>query len=311
MSPKLRGLGGAPWSNPRQMRIHLSDKPLNDGERGIIITGNTQVVRELSRKISGVIFEFKIDPNYLKTILLFWDRMETFDGETPGSIYSFGDIKFLEDEGFLTRSKIQTSGTWRNDLRSQHARTELLRRLEIRDPGRWTIGANGFGNSLSKSELNENDGLLVDLFGKIPVPDGSAPLEDILEFKQKRKSELISLRHAIDSIYIKIIESPSRIVKCSEIDNLDASLSDYVKSIREAKFKKTLANMAANLSFNPLGAGLTFGAGIYAGLPTASALIGAGAASLSLNIGPALKGSKPTANPFQYVRSYHEQIFWT
>jgi len=312
-------LPGLPGGQPIASREATGDQsislirespPLSSDSRGIIITGNS--IRSFNDKfeIDSIGFEFWIDSEYLKTILLFWDRIETFDIDTPGNIMPLEDIEFLENEGIITRTKVTSTGLWLTDERTDRARADLFKLLEGSEPGVWVIGSNGSKNSINEKELKKDRGIIVDLFGSIPVPSGEVPIEEILEFKMKRNSELLDLRYEIDSIYSKIISSPDIITSRSEIRNFDRKLADYMKSIRETSFEKILTNLTADLNIDFLRFSMVTGANLIAGLPLSTAIMTSGVATIGVSVGYGLKGTSTSKSPFQYVRSYHKNITW-
>jgi hypothetical protein len=158
--------------------------------------------------------------------------------------------------------------------------------------------------------LEDHGGVLVGLFGAIPVPEKTVPLQDILEFKTRRASELKALQFHLERIYETIIDAPARgRAQDREFAALDRSISDYLRVVRETPFKKVLSRIDASIDL-PHALAATGGAvtAFVQGLPLTQAAIGAGAA-LSVSIGLGRKEKSGRTSPFEYVAHYHRELF--
>ncbi len=159
---------------------------------------------------------------------------------------------------------------------------KLASELNSRGNGTWTVSQSG-GNF--KFPLNKIDnGRLAEasLYGVLPVPGENTPLEDILEFKQNRRDQLLQFRSAMDEFYLNIISSPDQyraIRMCT--DKLDLALIDLSKCLNESgmqtffttlklylnnddnKFLSTLLGMiGANKAGFPMEIGAAVGLGV-------------------------------------------------
>ena len=54
----------------------------------------------------------------------------------------------------------------------------------------------------------EKQTIRVDLKNSLPVPDETVAIPDILEFKERRKDELLQLHQTIDKFYLEVLSSP-------------------------------------------------------------------------------------------------------
>jgi len=147
----------------------------------------------------------------------------------------------------------------------------------------------------------------VNLYGALQIPDGEVPLENILEFKEKRRDELLALRHHLDDVYQKIISSPDKaLAELSEIEKIDRAISDYLRAISEQKFSLTKTSLQANFSFNKA---TTASIGATAiGLPLTGALLAGAVAGIDIKLGKGLKGGRDNSTPFQYIHSLHSKL---
>lgn len=162
------------------------------------------------------------------------------------------------------------------------AQVKAASQLQAKGTGTWTISQSSkrlylpFGDNL-KAKLFE-----ANLYAGLPVPDEETPLDEILEFKQKRTSELLRFRHAVDDLYLKMLSSPDQerelrkaseeidlaiieLDRCLNVSNIKTfftSLSLYL-NVQDNKFFTTLLGIygATKVDF-PLELGAAIGLGV-------------------------------------------------
>lgn len=167
-------------------------------------------------------------------------------------------------------------------------------------------GANSV--SFPEADLDLGRGVIVSLHRAIPVPDKDVPIQDVLEFRARRRDELIALRHYLEDIYERIISAGDGALALEkEVERLQSAIDGHVRVSRESGFKLRLVDMDASLNFVPA---VTTAAVTYlAGTPLIASIIAGSAAALNVKIGPSLKRHNATATPFKYVSSYHRELF--
>lgn len=272
------------------------------GERGLVISPPIEASPD-----GGVFVKNShLDAQEVRFCLLFWDKFDFPDQ----NYFGFGlnaDSEYLVSCGLLGRTKVQVSGgNGASILKAAHV--EAFRQLDQKEPGQWSIATGERSLSFPNSDLDVGRGALVQLHHAVPVPDKDVPLQDILEFRSRRRSELLALRHHLEAIYQRIIAAgDGALALNSEVEALQSAISDHIKASKETKLKFRAVSLNASLN---LVRGVVVGAGAFgAGLPAiASALTGMAAA---INVGPgtALTWGKPTGTPFSYVSAYHEEVF--
>lgn len=184
--------------------------------------------------------------------------------------------------------------------------------LDSQEPGCWSLARGDKSISFADDDLEVGRGVLVSLCNAIPVPDKDVPLNEILEFKTKRFDELVSLRIYMERLYQKIASQPDyRLAMLPEKEDFEKSLTDYIKTAKEAKLPFRLTKeFSAKITLSASDvANLIGSAAMGVGV---SPLIGciAGAASvIKLTAGLGLKGQRKTTSPFEYVSSYHRDLF--
>ena len=77
--------------------------------------------------------------------------------------------------------------------------------LESREPGVWSLsqGEKSLFVNNSAANLIDESGISLELIRLIPVPAADVPLNEILEFKEKRKDELMIFRAHIDQLVLE------------------------------------------------------------------------------------------------------------
>ena len=271
-------------------------------QRGLIISppiaieGNSVTLRHAS-----------IDPQELRYALLFWDVLN-FPTNNVMRIRSSPDVQFLEGAGVLQRSEIRVDlvGEFGDLLRQAHVGAFKI--LDTISPGFWTVASGENSINFLGEDLEEGRGALFRLHRALPVPDTEVPLQDILEFRAKRKPELLAVRAYLEAAYQRILKAGDGDLSWnSEIDALDRSIVDLMSVARRVPFRWRWASLTANLNL-PHGAFVT-AAGVVAGLPLSQAAALGGASALSVQGGPSLRQSERTESPFRYILGYHADVF--
>ncbi|MGX5805236.1 DUF6236 family protein [Bradyrhizobium sp. Arg314] len=244
-----------------------------------------------------------LDPQEMRSNLLFWDRLD-FPAQNMIAFGLDADAQFLKSAGVLQRTVVGISGGSMGDvLRAAHV--GAFRLLDKNEPGQWSIATGERSLSFASNDIDEGRGVLVKLYNAIPVPNKDASLVDILEFREKRRSELLALRHHLESVYQRVIAAgDGPLAWNTEVEQLQKAVADHLKAGREAPFKLRLADISASLNLISIGAGAL--SAYWMGLPLIPGMIAGAAAGLSLEVGGALKGREAVSTPFKYVSSYHK-----
>lgn len=138
-------------------------------------------------------------PLELRKYLMYWDEI---DYPSNNLIHiSSPDIEYLEQAKALKRTNVIFQGTVSSGQGEFFvaAQEAALSENQKKEPGSWTIAQVSDAPFYTQSHT----GVSVDfeLYGMLLVPSEDTPLADILEFKVKRKNELIAFRSYLDDIY--------------------------------------------------------------------------------------------------------------
>jgi hypothetical protein len=185
-----------------------------------------------------------------------------------------------------------------------------IRAFELRDeqqPGTWSLAQGERSISFFDEQLDVGRGALVRLHHVIPVPDKEVPFADVLEFRHRRRDELLALRHHLEAIYQKVVVAgDGPLALNTEVEALERAISNHLKAIRERRFVFRIAGLEAQLN---LVEGAKVAVAQYPLSGFGGALVTGLVAAVEINIGGSLKGHEPTSTPFRYISSYHDELF--
>lgn len=170
-----------------------------------------------------------ISPLEINYLALYWDKLVS-----PTNNIFHAEMKNEEDLiqcGLLTRPSFQRHGFFdgnemTNFYAETHAKTiDILRHTEgLTD---WRMH---FLNDqiILKPELSRpSEVIRFELANLLPIPTENIHLHEILEFKQRRKPELIALHEYLDSLYSEIISSSDiNLQRAKSLSNLKTAIMD-------------------------------------------------------------------------------------
>ncbi|UUZ74805.1 DUF6236 family protein [Polaromonas sp. P1(28)-13] len=253
-----------------------------------------------------------LDPQELRFSLLFWDRL-VWPSSRAIHFSSGPDETFLESAGILTRPEYTFNGDGAQGI--ARGQIQAYQELERSEPGVWAL-AQGENSLLLKDGLaDEGKGTLVELHRAIPVPKQDVPLAEILEFRQRRRDELMLLRHHLESFVSEIegaADKPLALQK--RVAELDQACANLLTVGKEWQFPVYLSNLKASFSLSPTKFLPAVAGGWKMGEPyglTAAAAVAAaaGAAStLDIKADYGLRSMRRPTNPYRYAFQMHEEL---
>jgi hypothetical protein len=290
-----------------KFNLFISAPPLKDDERGLLMTAPSTVGSDHDVIIRG------FDPQELRAAALFFDRIEVPKNNLIAMNHP--DLDFLEQEGVAQQSLLALGPNFSVGMGEMLVRAANLTfdALEQRSPGQWALatGVNSIQVLAERSQPDE--GAAVCLYNLLPVPDHDVPLTEVLEFKQRRRSELLRLRQEMDRVFALISEAEDPdSARQLEMTALDKAAADALKVGLEAKFPLRLTDWKVKLN---LSRGVTWATGAFIGaqvaLPALSAVLAGvtGAAALFDVSATAGWRGKPQPGPFDYLLQCHKELF--
>ena len=304
----IRGTSSSRFTSVEQRFVDAvpADWKLGQDERGLVLP-------QLLSPGEDVLQPQRPDPEVYRSAVLFWDKIDLPDN----NLFSFErtpDENFLESAGVLKSTFIGFNGTFGGGESAREVVVKTFEALDEKFPGAWAVGGP-MGQSAFGSRYTEaGRGLLFELTDAVPVPQRDVPLNEILEFKERRRAELLSLRWHLENVYQAISSAPDRpLAARTEMGRLDRAIADHVKVISEERFRLAIGQVQAKLSvadgFQALAA---VGVASAFGFPLVNATL-AGLGMVGLNVlgsvgsSISLKKRRDSPIPFEYLTSINRE----
>lgn len=291
-------------------------KAIKDAKRGIVLCPPIEVNEQ---NTGFVIKNSGIDSQELRYSLLFWDELAW---PTSNLIHIGGgpDEEFLQNAGILTRPRQTMIGSFTGADVFTGPHLEAFRQLDENEPGKWSLATGERSLDWKQMPLSAADAAVIELHRAIPVPDRDVPLSEILEFKQRRSDEIKSLRAEIDSYVLTIrTAGDPEAALAAKTESIEKACVDLLRAGNSWRFPVRLTDLKVTFETKPLdviakaiGGGaisshfLNFGTvGTLLGSMVGASL----AAGLKITGTPKLQGIRPRQTPYQYVYSFHNELF--
>lgn len=221
----------------------------------------------ISRAPRGFTVERTLSGAELRFYLLYWDHIAI----PANNLVYIGvpEEQELLSSGAITRPRVQYSGRYEGDqvasavLGSQNiVAAELNRDLEID----WVMHQFG-GDVLAVPSISEGSTVLrIALASVLPVPAADTPIGQVLEFRERRRSDFIALHDNLDALYFDILDSPDRpLASRKQISALRAQIAGLLSDrVGISQWRSFDLSVEFKLKSKDLIAGITVGAGIAA-----------------------------------------------
>jgi uncharacterized protein DUF6236 len=192
------------------------------------------------------------------------------------------------------------------------AHVQAFLEVSKQEPGIWALAQGERSFLFDQGFASNVRSTLIELYRAIPVPDKDVPLEDILEFRTKRRDELLRLRTTIDDFYAEVVGSSDRDYELRRrVSEIEKSCIDLLRLCMNSKNPFRLSDWKISFSLSP-GVGTALGGliGQSFGLTEIGAFLGGLAgASLKISNDWKLGGVSEQNSPYWYVASFHRELF--
>jgi len=175
-------------------------------ERGVVFTACKLRTAEDKKgfQIAG-----GISPEELNYLTLYWDRLVSPTNNIVH--YTFFNHDELIKCGLLERPRFKTQGIFQGDAlpnfyASSHVSTIENLRKENSDVD-WRMHHFDDQVLLPDEVSQKKEVIRFELDNLLPVPPKETPLHDILEFKERRKAELLALHGYLDELYEEVLNA--------------------------------------------------------------------------------------------------------
>lgn len=278
---------------------HSFEIELRHDERGIIVSNPLEILSD------GVLIKSsEIDDGELRRALLFWDKI-VWPSNNAIMLGGGPDVDFLLAEGVLKRPHFLVNGHAERAVVLSFSNT--FRALERRHPGRWIMSNGEKSLQFEGKELVQDRGALCQLTNAIPVPSRNVPLEDILNFRAKRRDEVLALRAVLDGFYQSWVNSEDKEHALqAAVRQLDTECSAMIRIARETRLPFCLSSWRLNFSISqPAIVALT--SQLFE-LSAVNAVLAFSASTLSIGRDVGIR-TKNENSPFNYIASIERDLF--
>jgi hypothetical protein len=274
--------------------------PKEAESRGMVISPPIEVVgTRLIAKSSN------IDAQELRFALLFWDRL-VWPSSRAIHFASNQDEQYLESIGILKRPDYTIYGDGATGLAK--GQIQAFEDLDSREPGVWAIAQGESSFMWKEGFIQREVGAFVELSRSIPIPKYDVPLAEILEFKQRRRDELLTLRSHLDNFVVGLEKSGDKLDALNRyVAEIDRACANLLCVSSEWQFPFYLSNFKTSFSLNPIkllgpAAGAWKAMESYGVTLAATAAVVAGAAStLEIKSDFGLRSPRRPKSPYKYA----------
>lgn len=280
-------------------------------KRGLIISNPIKIdLRKNAVESSG-----GVDPMELRFAVLYWDKLM----RPQSNFLQFGnapDEDFLESAGILRKETFIHPGGQMAQI-AWDTYLNAFFHLNHAEPGVWSLSQGEKSLLLQdpSHRFAEECGLSIELLRSIPIPKSDVPLEDILNFKERRKDELNYLRIHIDHLVKEIQSSPEKTQASEKImREIDTACADLLKVSSEWQSPFHIGNLKASVNLNGMkfleasekGWTLAEPYGLLAA--TAAALASGLVSAIDVKADIGLRSFRKSRGPFQYTYLAHREL---
>ncbi|MFD2703833.1 DUF6236 family protein [Paenibacillus shunpengii] len=238
-------------------------------KRGIIVTPPFDH-KEVEDGFHSIKTGGGFDPSKLREYLFYWDQINII--QHPAITIDCGpEVESLLKENIVSYAKNANVRSFsKHDLGPYYIQTQAdtYQYLNTNDDSTlWSI-AQPYGELiLPEGYYKQAPVTQIELVNLLPFPSEEVHLDDILEFKLKRYSELIAIRHAMEDFYLEIINSNDiPLSKTRAIEKIETTVKDINRVIDEKKMKKFFSSVKVSLdSIDKIDAAQLFTAGAVMG----------------------------------------------
>tara|TARA_R110002167_G_C12644108_1_gene648614 strand:+ start:757 stop:1620 length:864 start_codon:yes stop_codon:yes gene_type:complete len=189
----------------------------------------------------GFTMERGLSPQEIRYYALYWDKVVI-----PGSnlVYvGLPEEDILIQSGVIERPRVGFQGSFGGaDLGNSFAVAQSVvakKLMEEEKSTDWVLHQIGNKLLIPKEYIEPKNSLRFELVNLLPVPDGTTPIADILDFKERRREELNTLHDCIELAYIEALRCPDPALGSSRaIRELKDSIAN-LEAVSGEKWERT------------------------------------------------------------------------
>jgi len=258
-----------------------------------------------------------MDPILLRMYTLYWDLID-WPKNNLIDLYPVGDIArdiaYLEQVGVLKRSNIRFNKESMDARLPYAVQVIALIRNSRKEDEHWTLGQSGFNLILPPDRSIIQPSVEIELYHALPVPHENVTIEDIIKFKGKRNDELQRFRHAMDGLYLQVVQSKDiPRAKSYTIDEIYKSVSELNRVMKEGKIQLVRPYLKVEVNVPDLLVLPTAGALAATQFnipPEIGAALGLASALIKFKIGtaPSIKNIPSELRDYAYLASVEKNL---
>ncbi len=292
----------------RSNRLSVKDVPLPPElgrfERGIIVTPRLRFTPNGMQQYDG------FDPLVVRGAALLFDRLHWPHNNliTPGLVSDLiGDFEWVTESILRFQGSVSS-----NELHQMLIDAVVLTygALEKREPGLWSISRTTQEMHFPLSEMKERMGLKLKFENALPIPTRETPLEDVFEFRERRKDNLTELRHYLEDL-AGSVESSNFDGGATTVatEKFALALRDFDRAMSETFKDRISTNVEIKFNMAAAYRGVLTGATTFFNGASLTAAITAGATTtISGQVTAGQQRSTKKAVPFSYLIQAHQGI---
>lgn len=212
--------------------------------RGLIVSNPTTINANGGITVNSG----SLDAQELRSSLLYWDRL-AFPRNRAVLVSGGYDVQELVQCGVMETPMIDVPRSGHVATIVTAAQASALEYYEQRSPGTWSIGEGV--NSIKSDAGHGRGGTGLEIYNALPVPADHVPLVEILDFKERRRTELMMFRAHMDAMCKTITSADDSGEALSQaLKELDLACADLIAVTREWQFPVRLCNLKASVNFN-------------------------------------------------------------
>lgn len=249
----------------------------------------------------------RLPPVYLRECALYWDLIDLpRQDRIDLPIELDRDAELLAQEGILIRSEVDFSGI--EDAGFAPVTAQILAtQRHNKEGGKWTIGQNASHLELPNDPTHRTRVAEIELYKSVPVPLADVPMEEVLEFKMNRHTELTRFRETLDSMYQEIAASNDiQRTKRRKIEEVRESVIDLNRVMNESWPRRILRTVKSTISLDPVTGGIALATATI-DLGTAAG-IALGSIGFDERNGNVIDPVPESLQPFAYVSHAQEEF---
>ncbi|MDN3518156.1 DUF6236 family protein [Aquisalimonas lutea] len=176
----------------------------------------------------GLKMERGISSQELRYYVMYWDRVVIPNNNLIG--FGIPEEDELIQSGAVERPRVNFIGAYGGDQLTEavlSCQTEVAEELLKDKTKDWVIHQFSSECALLDKVIKEQETIRVDLANVLPVPDANVPINEVLEFKERRKDELGALHQELDALYKEALQAPDTDLETRKV------VSDLSQRIRD------------------------------------------------------------------------------